>query len=211
MYLVLWAAHEALLQRVSAVVSQAGCPWGWWLGTKDEGNCASISHHSNNCITLTKCSSWLHWYKFFSTKNILSLNFLWVLLKGHDREEKKKKPTKITSDLQIKIHGDLFTSNSNSIDQILTELSILVQSLQKVFLSLLPSFSQNLNLLRILWWKVLIRISHWYSLCKSNLEYEFSGSRAYISRGLGLTVYSVKSFTERTLKVWSTRLLPGFQ
>lgn len=100
--------------------------------------------------------------------------------------KRKKKTTKITSDLQIKIHGDLFTSNSNSIDQILTELSISVQSLQKVFLSLLPAFSQNLNLLRILWWKVLIRISHWYSLCKSNLEYEFSGSRAYISRGLGL-------------------------
>ena len=38
---------------------------------------------------------------FFSHKNILSLNFFWLLFTGHDREGKK-----ITGDFQIKIYGD---------------------------------------------------------------------------------------------------------
>ena len=43
--------------------------------------------------------------------------------------QEKKKKKKI--DLQIKIRGDLFSSNSNSIDKILTDFYILVQNLKK--------------------------------------------------------------------------------
>lgn len=146
--------------RVAESVHQwrprAGFARGGRPGVKGEWTCAGPSHQWCSALPAVLVIALLWQYipfdytdkTLFSHKNILSLNlfffgYCWLVMT--ERKRKKKE----TSDFQIKIRGDLFTSNSTqwSIDWLL-------------YFS--AKFKESFYISPV--------CSNFYSLCKSNID-----------------------------------------